>query len=227
MSTNIKRYRQIEKKTGLSFLCVGLFGLLYVLILPLYRISDFLIVSLLSLIIFFLVDKIAPKKIMQIEITDEPLLTGIVSADEALKVGNMFIDELLTGKKQIQEARIKEKIGILVDLFTKILDQIKNDPSDARKIKQFMNYYLPTISKLINHYIVFEKQNIDGANIVSSMQKIEELFDTAIIAFKKTLDSMFADEALDIATDITGMQNMMASRGLNEDIITFNIKEKV
>lgn len=227
MSTNIKRYRQIEKKTGLSFLCVGLFWLLYVLVLPLYRISDFLIVSLFSLIIFFLVDKIAPKKIMQIEITDEPLLTGIPSADEALKVGNMFIDELLTGKKQIQEVRIKEKISTLVDLFTKILDQIKNDPSDARKIKQFMNYYLPTISKLINHYIVFEKQNIDGDNIVSSMQKIEELFDTAIIAFKKTLDSMFADEALDIATDITGMQNMMASRGLNEDIITLNIKEKV
>ena len=227
MPINDIRYKTVEKKTGIAFISSGLAWFVYAMFFPMYRLTDFAIITVLSIIIFVVVDIFAPKKVIRIELKNEPIITGIPSADEILKIGYEFIDEIEFTNKSIKNQIIKDKITKIIDLFTKILKQIKNDPYDAKNIKQFMNYYLPTISKLLNYYATFEKQQIEGDNITASKDKISDLLDTAINAFEKALDSMFADEALDIATDITGMENMLASKGLTADILDINIKEKI
>ena len=40
---------------------------------------------------------------------------------------------------------------------------------------------------------------------------------TIVTAFEKQLDALFGDEALDISTDITVLDNMMAREGLTGD----------
>ena len=227
MPINDIRYKTIEKKTGIAFISSGLAWFIYAMFFPMYRITDFAIITVISIIVFIVVDIFAPKKIIRIELKNEPIITGIPTADEMLKIGYEFIDEIELINQAIINTTIKDKVDKIIDLFTKVLQQIKNDPNDAKNIKQFMNYYLPTISKLLNYYATFEKQQIEGANITASKDKISDLLDTAITAFKKALDSMFADEALDIATDITGMENMLATRGLTDDILDINIKEKI
>lgn len=221
------RYKTVEVKTGLAFIACGLTWIVYALIFPMYRIFDFLIIGILSLIVFIVTDKLAPKKTKNIEITDEPLVTGIPTADEIIRIGQEFIAEIELTNQNIKNPEINGKIKTIIELLEKILELVKNDPDDARNIKPFMNYYLPTIAKLASYYQTFEKQNIAGENISASMDKISELFDTASSAFQKTLDRMFADEALDITTDITGMENMLASRGLTNDVLNINIKEKL
>ena len=216
-----KRYKKVSRKTGLAFISVALLWLLYAFILPMYRVIDFTLLIIFSLIAFFIVDKYAPRNIINVEITDEPIITGNPSANEMILVGNQFVTEIKATNDMIKNTTINNKVDKIIDLLTKILSQIKNDPKDATMIKQFMNFYLPTITKLLNYYLTFEKQAISGDNISTSMQKIDELLDNAIIAFKKALDGMFADEALDITTDIAGMENMLASRGLSEEIFNF------
>ena len=49
------------------------------------------------------------------------------------------------------------------------------------------------------------------------MSSIEDMLDTAIEAFKKQLDSLFANQALDIETDISVMNQMLAREGLSDD----------
>ena len=46
------------------------------------------------------------------------------------------------------------------------------------------------------------------------MKSIEEMLDTAIAAYEKQLDSLFANQALDIETDISVMNSMLAREGL-------------
>ena len=46
------------------------------------------------------------------------------------------------------------------------------------------------------------------------MTRIEDMLDTAIAAYKKQLDALFADQALDIETDIDVMNAMLAREGL-------------
>ena len=60
-------------------------------------------------------------------------------------------------------------------------------------------------------------QGIEGENLSKSMSSIEDMLDTAIEAFKKQLDSLFANQALDIETDISVMNQMLAREGLSDD----------
>ena len=80
-----------------------------------------------------------------------------------------------------------------------------------------MNYYLPTTIKLLNAYDRMSDQGIEGSNLSKSMSSIEDMLDTAIDAFKKQLDSLFANQALDIETDISVMNQMLAREGLSDD----------
>ena len=55
---------------------------------------------------------------------------------------------------------------------------------------------------------------VAGANIDGTMGKIEAMLDTVVLAYDKQLDALFADEALDISTDITVMEQMLSHEGL-------------
>ena len=57
-------------------------------------------------------------------------------------------------------------------------------------------------------------QGIEGENLSKSMNSIENMLDTAIEAFKRQLDSLFEDQALDIETDISVMNRMLEREGL-------------
>ena len=53
-----------------------------------------------------------------------------------------------------------------------------------------------------------------GANIDGTMGRIDAMMDKVVEAFDKQLDALFADEALDISTDITVLEQMLAQEGL-------------
>ena len=74
-----------------------------------------------------------------------------------------------------------------------------------------------TTIKLLNAYDRMGDQGIEGTNLSKSMQSIEDMLDTAIEAFKKQLDSLFANQALDIETDISVMNQMLAREGLSDE----------
>ncbi|MFQ7453594.1 MAG: hypothetical protein ACLRNQ_21860 [Flavonifractor plautii] len=55
---------------------------------------------------------------------------------------------------------------------------------------------------------------MEGANIDGTMGRIDAMMDKVVEAFDKRLDALFADEALDISTDITVLEQMLAQEGL-------------
>ena len=77
-----------------------------------------------------------------------------------------------------------------------------------------MNYYLPTTLKLLNAYDRMSAQGVSGENIDTSLERIRSMMDTITAAFDKQLDSLFGEEALDISTDISVLETMMAREGL-------------
>ena len=74
--------------------------------------------------------------------------------------------------------------------------------------------------KLLNAYADMDRQPVQGENIRKSKQEIEETLDTLNTAFEKLFDSVYADEALDISTDISVLKTLLAQEGLQEDGIT-------
>ena len=116
----------------------------------------------------------------------------------------------------IPNLTVKGKIRELINVSDKIIEDAVNDPSDVPQIKKFLDYYLPTTIKLLNAYDRMGAQGIEGENISGTMQSIEEMLDTAVNAYKKLLDSLFANQALDVETDIEVMNTLLKREGLAE-----------
>ena len=79
-----------------------------------------------------------------------------------------------------------------------------------------MDYYLPTTLKLLNAYDRMSGTGVSGENIDTTLSKVEGMMRTIVAAFEKQLDSLYGAEALDISTDITVLENMMAREGLTD-----------
>ena len=84
------------------------------------------------------------------------------------------------------------------------------------KIRKFMDYYLPTTLKLLNAYDRMSATGVSGENIDGTLTKVEGMMRNIVAAFEKQLDSLFGADALDISTDITVLETMMAREGLTD-----------
>ncbi|MBQ6927968.1 MAG: 5-bromo-4-chloroindolyl phosphate hydrolysis family protein [Oscillospiraceae bacterium] len=135
--------------------------------------------------------------------------------DPIIQEGNRALSEMGRLYMSIKDPVVRQKINELMRITDKITQDAIADPSDVPQIRKFMNYYLPTTIKLLNAYDRMSSQGIEGENLDKSMKNINEMLDAAIDAYKKRLDSLFEDQALDIETDIEVMNTMLAREGLS------------
>jgi len=141
--------------------------------------------------------------------------TGLGEDVDAIYLeGRRALSEMAKLYSSIREPEVRQKINELMRITDKIMQNAAADPSDVPQTKKFMNYYLPTTIKLLHSYDRMSAQGIEGENLDKSMKNINEMLDAAIVAYKKRLDSLFANQALDIETDIEVMNTMLAREGL-------------
>ncbi len=134
--------------------------------------------------------------------------------DPIIEEGNRALAEMGRIYQSVKDPEIRQKINEIMRITDKITQDAIADPSDIPQIKKFMNYYLPTTIKLLNAYDRMSFQGIEGENLDRSMKSITSMLDDAIAAYKKMLDSLFENQALDIETDIEVMNKMLAREGL-------------
>ena len=139
---------------------------------------------------------------------------------EVLKKGNEYLHQIHQCNEEIPGEEISAKIARIEDILDKILTRTKEHPEVVVDLGKMMNYYLPMTVKLLNAYADMDRQPVQGENIRRSKQEIEETLDTLNTAFEKLFDSVYADEALDISTDISVLKTLLAQEGLQEDGIT-------
>ena len=133
-----------------------------------------------------------------------------------LKDGGLAIAEMKRLDDNIADPGISADIVRLEQVSRKIFDEVKRDPKKLPQIRKFMDYYLPTTLKLLNAYDRMSGTGVSGENIDTTLSKVEGMMRTIVAAFEKQLDSLYGAEALDISTDITVLENMMAREGLTD-----------
>ena len=207
----------VHKSAAPLYAAAGVW-VLYALLFPLYRVTHFLVVIAASAVVYF-VARLFCKNVVE-EVKEEekkPEPTGNPDLDKMIADGRMAIAEMKRLDDNIEDAAISAHIQRLAVVTQKIFDQVKADPKKLPQIRKFMNYYLPTTLKLLNAYDRMSAQGVSGENISGTMGKVEEMMGTIVAAFEKQLDSLFGAEAMDISTDITVLENMMAREGLTDD----------
>ena len=197
--------------------------LILALVLPLYRFWALLLTLLLSSCVAYLLGKSAAKKELKKQKISEaaqpkeasPKKSYCPEIDPIVEEGNRALSEMGRLYLSIKDTDVRMKINEIMRITDKITQDAIEDPSDIPQIKKFMNYYLPTTIKLLNAYDRMSAQGIEGDNLDKSMKSINEMLDAAIEAYKKRLDSLFENQALDIETDIKVLNTMLAREGLS------------
>ena len=138
---------------------------------------------------------------------------------EVLNRGRTFIFQLRKCNDDIPGEEISEKISRIELLTQKIFNRAQTHPEIIPDLKKLMDYYLPMTVKLLNAYADMDSQPVQGETIERSKREIEATLDTLNAAFEKLLDDLFEDTALDVTSDISVLNTLLAQEGLTEDEI--------
>ncbi|WP_417043479.1 5-bromo-4-chloroindolyl phosphate hydrolysis family protein [Dysosmobacter sp.] len=213
---------ETKRKPVAPFYAVAVLWLACGLLVPLYEPLHYALVAVVSVAVFGIASALCRSGATgQTEQKTEPQKqadpsTGNPELDKMLKDGRLAIAEMKRLDDNIADPGISADIVRLEQVSQKIFDEVKRDPKKLPQIRKFMDYYLPTTLKLLNAYDRMSGTGVSGENIDTTLAKVEGMMRTIVSAFEKQLDSLYGAEALDISTDITVLENMMAREGLTE-----------
>ena len=139
---------------------------------------------------------------------------------EVLDRGNAFIDQIRKCNDDIPGEEISAKIDRMEMIVRRIFQRAQTNPQIIPDLKKLMDYYLPMTVKLLGAYADMDAQPVQGENIQASKREIEGTLDTLNAAFEKLLDSVFADTAMDVSSDISVLNTLLAQEGLTGDDIS-------
>ena len=223
---------KIHKKVSVAPIYLfGLTWLVYAAFFPLYAPTHYILCAGASVVVFIIGKAVFPDKVYQTVEDKEQSAREKAQAEQkkakeeplskdpqvaALqKERDRAVSEMRRLNDAIQDEKISAQIDHLEEVTGKILDQVIQQPKKQPQIRRFLDYYLPTTLKLLNAYDRMDSVGVSGSNIDATKEKVEKMLDTVCRAFDKQLDALFGEEALDISTDITVMENLLAQEGLS------------
>lgn len=143
--------------------------------------------------------------------------THTPQVQEVLDKGDAFLREIRYCNDLIPGEEISRKIYRMESIVERIFQRANAKPDIIPDLKKLMDYYLPMTIKLLHAYADMDSQPAQGQTILSSKQEIEQTLDTLNLAFEKLLDDLFEDTAMDVSSDISVLQTLLAQEGLTED----------
>ena len=213
-----------KKVSVLPIYLVGIVWMGYALLFPLRAPLQYVLCAGLSLAAYTAGKAFFPDKVYQTpdspkteakrpEAKKEEKVDPQVAA--LRKERDRAVSELRRLNDAIPDPKISAQIDHLEEVTGKIIDHVIEKPEKKPQISRFLDYFLPTTLKLLNAYDRMDSAGVSGSNIDATKAKVEKMLDTLCAAFDKQLDALFGEEALDISTDITVMENLLAQEGLS------------
>lgn len=153
-----------------------------------------------------------PKEEQKEEIADQDEKTrGIIQS------ASKYLDQIEASKSKIKDRDFLEKVILLKKTLENIIALVEKYPQNSYALDKFMDYYLPTTTKLIDSFIEFEAMETDNPKILNSMKEIDKSIATINEAYEKIQVELVSDRAMDIKTDIDTMNLLLNQEGLLED----------
>lgn len=132
----------------------------------------------------------------------------------AVKEGNVYLQQIRAVNDVLPGEVISKKLDRLENVTARIFACVRQHPEKLPDIRRFIRYYMPTTLKLVKSYEEFESQPVQGENITKAKKEIEQALDTINTAFENLLDTLFADDVLDVSSDISTLETMLKQEGL-------------
>lgn len=112
---------------------------------------------------------------------------------------------------RVKDGDIRRSCEEICSRVDKILRTLKENPDKIPRVRQFFNYYLPTLSKIVDTYVRVEAGGTPAAetakNTLSCLGDIK-------LAMEKMYDNLFADDILDLSVEMEVLTQICRRDGL-------------
>ncbi|MCP4137470.1 MAG: hypothetical protein GY754_41265 [bacterium] len=135
---------------------------------------------------------------------------------EAAKVADAGIKRLQGIRNQtqkIQKHDVALKIQDICKVGVEIFNDIRDNPDDLKKAKQFINYYMETTEKIVTQYVELSNKKDITPEIKKTLGKVEDLLDTVKKTFDKQMANLLEDDLLDLDVEIKVLKSTMEMDG--------------
>jgi len=188
--------------------CVGLFlaarkffPSIAVLMLWLAGIAVVVILVLIGLVIYF-------------SVTGSKEKNNPDSPSAVLAKARSELMELRRVQVKIRDREIMSLCREITDIGDKILSVLKQKPDAVSGARQFLNYYLPTLGKILASYVRVEESGSMTEelrnNTVTHLGEIKK-------AMEKQYNSLFDDDKLDLTVDMEALTLACRRDGLLDE----------
>lgn len=139
---------------------------------------------------------------------DAEELRQMIAEGKAYKQKVRELNDIIPGEV------VSEKLFRLEGLLEEIFKRVKEHPEQMSKMHELMDYYLPTVIKIVGAYSEYDDVSEPGPDIIKAKQDIENTLDTINDALCKLLNNLFKDSVWDVTTDAQVLKTVLAQRGL-------------
>ncbi|MCR4750014.1 MAG: 5-bromo-4-chloroindolyl phosphate hydrolysis family protein [Lachnospiraceae bacterium] len=148
---------------------------------------------------------------------DQMTSTEQSELDVMIKKGDQYISRLRQLNDNIPGEVITQKLSKLEGLLGEIFDRVREHPEQMVNCRKLMDYYLPTMIKLVEAYEEYDKVSQPGEDIIAAKNEIEKTLDIINQAFVELLNKLFQSSVWDVKAEANVLKTMLRQEGLADD----------
>lgn len=119
--------------------------------------------------------------------------------------------EPLSGQKSIGA-----KIDSIAATVSDILAEIRRDPDDLKRARQFLAYYLDSTIAILEKYEKLSANDAGDPKIRASIERVETTLDTIGKAFEKQHANLLSNDVMDLDAELSLLENTINMEGLGD-----------
>ena len=153
--------------------------------------------------------------------------TNDILASDLVKKGDADAKAILEALEQLKALQVENDrishpvvsnvASEIIQVSREILGKVTKKPELLPSIGRFLDHYLPMMNNFLSDYHYMENLSVKGENVHTSMKKIEHALNMLNDAFKKQLDALFSNSALNLEVDMDVLENILKKDGLIDD----------
>ena len=123
-------------------------------------------------------------------------------------------------------AKVDDVTGdIRIYSYKTVVETVEKKPEKLKKVRNFLNYYLPVTIKILERYDEIENQKLTTKESKKFMSSVENMIEKIKDAFEEQLSNIYQTEMVDTDAELKVFESMLKADGFLDEI-DFNIEKK-
>ncbi len=159
--------------------------------------------------------------------TKETLKETNLSLYQKIELAKKQNKEIINVIPKVESEYTKTNLREISENINKILGVVEKNPSKEKGLKNFFDYYLPVLIKIIDKYDEIENQKLVSTEGEEFLKKANKMIDETNKAFKMILSSLYQNDIMDADAEMKVYEMMLKADGIvEEDLLKGSEKDE-